>query len=199
MVKVEIMPPSRPVARRPESTPAAPPRMNPGGLLSSTLIRWEAHRHQRTMTAVAERVRAEADLFDAQSQMADSFIRRQRAFARVDELPEIIGADRARRRAARDEEVREHNNEYELAQMRRAAERANAQALLEDANQVLRAQQEHGYSAYEIAWMKRQCERLDVERPRAAGLDRPRMPFGRFRRSRRPSFPPDAASTRARR
>jgi hypothetical protein len=70
--KYEILPPSRAgaLARRDNnSVVAAPPCVNPGNLIESTLTRWEANRHARTIGAVAARTRAEADLFEAQTQV----------------------------------------------------------------------------------------------------------------------------------
>ncbi|WP_194479221.1 hypothetical protein [Bradyrhizobium sp. CCBAU 53338] len=165
MSKIEIIPPNRtiPRPRTEASALVVVPPVNPGGVVGSKATRWHADNQTRAFTALSERTRAEADLFDAQAKAVDSYIRRQQAGARLLELPEIIAADRYRRRAAREEEMRELNHECDLARMRRSAELARAETSLEDANQALRAQREHGFSAYEIEWQKRQCERLDIE------------------------------------
>ena len=70
-------------------------------------MRWTAERDARTLTAIAARTRAEGDLFEAQSEAMESFIKRQRVLGHVQELPEIIATDRARRRAERAEELRD--------------------------------------------------------------------------------------------
>jgi hypothetical protein len=165
MAKVEIIPPGRSLEHRPAKVPApaVPPRMNPGGIVSSTLIRWEANRHARAISAVAERFRAEANLFDAQTQALESYVKRQRAGARVQELPEITATDRARRRAERADELRQAQHQYEVAETRRMTELAHANCVLVDAQQALKAQQENGSGSYELEWKKRKSEILDVE------------------------------------
>jgi hypothetical protein len=167
MAKVEIIPPSRIglPARRSGSAlvSVAPPRVDPGGLVSSTLMRWEANRHSRAISAIAERTRAEASLFDAQTQALESYVKRQRAGARVQELPEIIANDRAIRSTGRAEELRQERHQHELAETRRQAELTHADRALLDARQALQAQREHGYDSYSLEWKKRQCEILDVE------------------------------------
>jgi hypothetical protein len=127
------------------------------------LVRWEATRHTRTLNAVAVRTRAEADLFDAQNQAAESFIKRQRVLARVQELPETIATDRARRRAERAEELRQVGHQHEMAEVQRTTEIAHAERVLIDAQQALKAQRDYGYRTYELEWKKRGCEILDVE------------------------------------
>lgn len=164
MTKVEIIPPSRTnlPARRAEHLPA-PPRVNPGGIVSSTLMRWEANRHSRTISAVAERTRSEAGLFDAQTQLAESFVKRQRAAARVQELPEIIANDRAIRRSERWEALRQVQHQHEMAEVHRQTDLAHADRALVDARQALRAQREHGYDSYALEWKKRASDLLEVE------------------------------------
>lgn len=184
MGKVEVIPASRAnvPARATESAAVlAPSRINPGGLVNSTLMRWEANRQARTLTAVAGRIRAESELFDAQCQALESYGKRQRAAARIEELPEIIAADRARRRAERAEEVRALLNQHQLAESRRMTESAHAERVLVDAQQALQAQREYGYSSYKLEWKKRASEMLDLDlsaeerrailREHLAGLD----------------------------
>jgi hypothetical protein len=104
-----------------------------------------------------------SDLFEAQREAMDSFIKRQRMIGHVQELPEIIATDRARRRAERAEELRDLSNRHEIAETRRMTERAIVERDLVDAQQALTAQWDHGYSSYELEWKKRTCEMLDVE------------------------------------
>jgi hypothetical protein len=162
----EILPPSRsqvPARRESSEIAVAPSRIKPGGVVSSTLMRWTAERDARTFTAVAARTRAEGDLFEAQCQAMESFIKRQRVLGHVQELSEIIATDRARRRAERGEELREGQHRHEFAETRRLTELATVERELLDAQQALKAQREYGYSSYELEWKKRTCEILDVE------------------------------------
>jgi hypothetical protein len=164
--KQEILPPSRsqvPARRENSEIAAAPSRIKPGGAVSSTLMRWAAERDARTFTAVAARTRAESDLFEAQHQAMESFIKRQRVLGHVQELSEIIATDRAQRRAERAEDLRDSRNRHEIAETRRMTERALVERDLVDAQQALTAQRDHGYSSYELEWKKRTCEMLDVE------------------------------------
>jgi DNA-binding transcriptional MerR regulator len=75
----------------------------------------------------------------------------------------MIAADRAKRRAARAEELRMLYHQHELASVRRMTELTRAEAVLEDARQALKAQRDHGESAYDLEWQRRQCESLEVE------------------------------------
>jgi hypothetical protein len=188
MTKVEIIPPNRPVAPRSDrgATSVVPPRLNPGGLLSSTLIRWEANRHARVISAVAERVRAEANLFDAQTQALESYAKRQRVAARVQELPEIIANDRAVRKIEQAEELRQVQHRHETAEKQRKAEVTHADRVLLDARQALKAQREHGYDSYALEWKKRNCEILDVELSMAERKAVLREHMGQFEESSAP-------------
>lgn len=165
MSKIEIIPPSRPTvpARRTGTAVEVATPINPGGIIGSKVTKWQAENQTRALTALSARTRAEADLFAAQTQAVESYINRQQAGARLLELPETIAADRARRRAVREEELRNLYYEHDLARMRRMAEAVRAEAILEDARQALRAQQELGFSEYELEWEQRQCRRLDIQ------------------------------------
>jgi hypothetical protein len=164
--KYEILPPSRgavPARRDNSAVVVSPPRVNPGGVIESILTRWEANRHARTIGAVAVRTRAETDLFEAQTQALNSYVKRQQAGYRLQELPEILNNDRARRRIERAEELRQVQHQFEVAEMHRQTEIARVEVVLVDAQQALRAQRDHGYTTYELGWKKKQCEILDVE------------------------------------
>jgi hypothetical protein len=93
----------------------------------------------------------------------DSYIKRQRVVGRLQELPEIIATDRARRRAERGEELREVHHRHDITGTRRLTELAYVERELLDAQQSLKAQRDHGYGSYELEWKKRSCEMLDVE------------------------------------
>jgi hypothetical protein len=197
MSKVEILPPSRSrlPARRADDAflPAEPPRSDTGGIVQSTLTRWEAARHARAIGAVTERTRAQAGLFDAQSQALESYVKRQRAGARVQELPEMIATDRAKRRAERADEMRQAQHQYELAENRRLAEVAHATRVLVDAQQALKAQREHGYDNYALEWKKRKCEILEVELTAAERREILRQHMGDLEQSSEPRLKPDAS------
>src|SRR5271170_3771144 len=138
MTEYEILPPSRgavPARRENNAVVVSPPRVNPGGMIESTLTRWEANRHARTIGAIAERTRAETDLFNAQTQAVESYVKRQQAGYRLLELPEILSNDRARRRIERTEELRQVQHRYEVAEMHRQTEIARVEAVLVDAQQ----------------------------------------------------------------
>ena len=146
--QVQIIPPPRlpTEAHRMSDLPAiCPPRVNPGGIIDSTLTRWEANRHARTINAVSTRVRAETELFDAQTQALASYIKRQRAFQELQELPEILANDRECRHADRAERLRQHQHASEMAELKRATEIAYGQAALLDARQALKAQRDFGW------------------------------------------------------
>ena len=164
--KYEITPPPRrDVVRRRDTavTIVTPPRVDPGGIIASALTRWEATRHARTISTVTKRTRAETELFDAQSQLVDSYVRRQRAGYRLQELPEILAGDRARRREERSEELRELHHRRETSELQRMTELAHAQRVLVDAEQALKAQREHGFLTHRLAHARKSCELLDVE------------------------------------
>jgi len=165
MSKITIIPPNHNLpVRREEHEPAAQlARINPGGAITSTLMRWEAERHARTFHALTARARAEQGLFDAQADVMDAYVRRGQAAQRLVELPEVLEADSARRQAERTEELRHLQHQHEVARLKREAERAHAERVLVDAQQALRAQREHGYASHELAWHKTKCEMLDVQ------------------------------------
>jgi len=140
MGKQEILPPLRtlPTKARETATPTiVPSRVQPGGIIDSTLMRWKANRHARTLTAVAGRTPAETDLFDAQTQLVEAYGGRQRAVARLQELPEIISNERAKRRVERAEALRQVEHRHELAEAQRMMEIAHAETTLVDAQQAL--------------------------------------------------------------
>jgi hypothetical protein len=165
--KYEIIPPSRSnvPARIDRSARAVGhvSRIEPGGFISSTLMRWDAENHRRVFEALAERNRAEADYLDARTELTVSSIRHAQALTRWAELPEILAADRQRRHSERLQELREIEHAAQLAESRRAVERAQMQSVLVDAEQALRAQREHGYLTHELTWKRRHCELLGVE------------------------------------
>jgi len=190
---MEIIPPLRLPARRDSrAAPAAPPRVNPGGLVSSTLTRWEANHHSRAISAITERTRAEANLLDAQTQALESYVKRQRAGARVQELGEIISNDRAIRRAERAEDLRQIHHQIEFADTRRQTELASADRVLLDAQQALQAQRDHGYDSYALEWKRRKCEILDMELTMAERRAILREHVAEFGDSDRGGLKPDA-------
>ncbi len=154
-----------PSALAPERTlpTVVPPRLDPGGLIDATLARWEATRHARTLDALAKRTRAEAGLFDAQTQALESYVQRQRAAQRLQDLPEVLASERARARIERADLLRQAQHRYELAELARLCELAEAETALLDARQQLDAQRTEGGSTYRLAWTKRRCELLDLE------------------------------------
>lgn len=167
MAKQEILPPLRSstqLARRESAAvTVSPPRINTGGIIETTLTRWEAQRHTRTIHALTAKRQAEVALTEVQTQLVESHIKRQRALYRLQELPEVLANDRAVRQSERAETLRQAQHEYETAEMRRLGELAHAEAALVDAQQQLKAQRDYGYTTYELAWKKKNLEMLDVE------------------------------------
>ena len=149
MSKQEILPPLRslPATQNQATGPTIiPTRVQPGGIINSTLMRWEADRHARTITAVTGKTKAETDLFDAQALLVDAFRRRQQAVEHLRELPEIIESERAKRRSVHAEELRQVQHKHEVAEVNRMTEIARVETVLVDAQQALRAQREFGYT-----------------------------------------------------
>lgn len=164
--QLQIIPPARlpAEAHRPTSPVAVPPpRVNPGGIVESTLTRWEAERHARTINALTSRTRAEMALFDAQTEALSSYIKRARAFQELQELPEILANDEECRRTARMERFRQVQHQYQLAEMERATELTRREVALVDAEQQLKAQRDFGYGHHLLAWKKQGAEMLGVE------------------------------------
>jgi hypothetical protein len=166
VAKQEILPPVRTVPAKPDRVATEQmmiERVRPGGPIRSHLMRWSADRDVPTLKAVAARIKAEAEVFEAQALVAEKFVLRQRKVAEVEELPETIASDRARRRAENAEALRQAEHKYEVGELTRLTEIAHAQAALVDARQALRAQVEHGYMTYELAFEKKYNELLDIE------------------------------------
>lgn len=166
MPKQEILPPQKTLPAKTTEVPlqrVVLERVRPGGMINSNLMRWDADRHAQTFAAVTSATKAEAEFFDAQKQLVEAYVRRQRAVAQFEELPETIASERAKRRAERAEELRQAQHRHELGEVQRLTELAHVEAALVDAQQALRAQREHGYMTYELAWEKKNCEMLDIE------------------------------------
>lgn len=164
--EIEIIPPSRPLARMKGAERQAGSALrptNPGGPISSALMRWEANRHSRVFNALAEATRQKAGLVDAHTELIESQIKHARALYRLDELDEILAADRARRRIERFEEVRDAQHRRDLNERHRMRDVAIAEAALVDAQQALQAQRDHGYIVHELNWKRQRAEVLGVE------------------------------------
>lgn len=119
---------------------AALRRPDTGGILSSTVARWRANSEARALKALANRSYAEAEYFDALVQLIDSYIRAASAADTLQELPEILALDRAKRRADRAEEYLESSHGRVLAKHRRAVELAHAQHEALNAEHAFRSQ-----------------------------------------------------------
>lgn len=135
----------------------------PSGMFNSMLARREAVRQQRVFHALTARAQAQAQFVNAQTTVAEAYTRRERTAALLAELPEVLATEREYRRAERAEELRELRHRHDLAQNRRAAERAQAEALLVEAEQALRAQHEYGYAIHELAWKQKRAAMLDLD------------------------------------
>lgn len=167
MAKQEILPPlhssTQLVRREPAAVSILPPRVDTGGIVQSTLTRWEANRQARAIDAMTRRTQSEVALADAQTRVLESYVKRQRAAYRVQELPEILSNDRAQRRVERANQLREAQHTYEIAEVRRLTELSHAETALKDGQQALEAQRAYGDVTYKVAWKKKTYEMLDVE------------------------------------
>lgn len=167
MAKQEILPPERSttqVARRENTTVSiSPPRIYTGGIVGSTLTRWEATRQARALDAMTRRTQSESALMKAQTEIMETYAARHRAAYRVQELPEIMANDRAQRRVERANKLREAQHTYEVAEVKRLTELSHAETVLTDAKQALEAQRSYGAVTYKLGWKKKASEMLEVE------------------------------------
>lgn len=193
---IEIIPPSRAVQPRPsanrdlaEVRHSTPPRANPGGILSSIPMRWEANAQAKTYDAFARRTVAERALVEADTELGESLIKNVRMRHRFAELPEILATDRTKRQIQRNEELRGLRHQIEMAETRRMQELAVADTSLADARtgltharerltvaqtsllnaeQAFQAQRDHGGRYHELGWKQKNGEReLYVEEQEA--------------------------------
>ena len=102
-------------------------RPDTGGGFSSKIVRWRAESQARALQALANRAYAEAEYFDAQVQLIDSYIAAAFAADTLRDLPDILALDRARRKAQRAETHQQIAHGRAVAKHRRAAEVARAE------------------------------------------------------------------------
>jgi hypothetical protein len=102
-------------------------RPNTGGGFSAKIVRWRAENQARALQALANRAYAEAEYFDAQVQLIDSYIAASCAADTLRDLPDILALDRARRKAQRAEAHQDIAHGRALAKHRRTAELARAE------------------------------------------------------------------------
>ena len=191
---VEIIPPSRSLrtSRSQELTEArqsTPHRANPGGILSSLPIRWEANAQAKSYDAQTRRTSAERALVEADTELGHALVRNVRMRHEFAELPQILATDRTKRQIARAEEIRDLYHRVEIAENRRMRELAEAEIVLTDARsnltraherlttartgllnaeQQYQAQAEHGSRYHELGWKQKIGEReLYVEEQEA--------------------------------
>jgi hypothetical protein len=93
------------------------------------------------LRALANRSYAEAEYFDAQVQLIDSYMGAARAADVLQELPEILALDRATRQAARAEQYLDIAHGRALAKYARSAELAQAKLEAFAVKQACRGQQ----------------------------------------------------------
>jgi chromosome segregation ATPase len=189
--EIEIIPPSRLTqVDLTAETPHMPPvDRNPGGLISSHPVRWEANAQSRSFDAMTRRSSAQRSLMEAEAALGRSLISNARTRHEFDELPQTLALDRYKRQVQRVEEVRDLLHQVELAQARRDREIAEidmqvtkarsdlshartelavAQRALVNADQELESQRQHGKRYHDLGWEHRIGEReLYVEEQRA--------------------------------
>jgi hypothetical protein len=131
----------------------------------------------KTVTALTQLNTSEAALFDSQTAVVESAIKKREALLRYQEQPERWGHELEVRRVQRSNEMREAQHHYEVNEYRRIKEvthmqaelthakavLTNARTVLVDAEQQLSAQRKHGELNYEIAHKKKNLELLDIE------------------------------------
>jgi hypothetical protein len=205
--EVEIIPPARqsnlPTHKR-ENSPSGvsyhePLGVRPGGLVSSTLTRWEANRHTRVYSALSDRTRAETELVNANTALGTSLMKNAHVRHELEELPETLATDRSKRQLKRANELSEAYHQVEIAEARRRLERMEAArnivlartVLAEErqryiaarigllnAEQRLEAQKKFGPRYHELEWQEKIAEReLGVEE-RLAVLNEHRKRIG---------------------
>lgn len=121
---------------------AALRRPDTGGIFGSKVARWRANSQARALKALANRSYAEAEYFDALVQLIDSYIKAAGAADTLQELPEILALDRAKRRVDRAEQYLENSHGRVLAKHRRVVELARAQHEALNAEHAFRSQRE---------------------------------------------------------
>ncbi|MEA2889568.1 MAG: hypothetical protein QOI05_361 [Bradyrhizobium sp.] len=196
---IEVIPPSRSnlPARRSGSSEVAPRRAStapvrvrpPSGIIPSALVRMEARRESRTYDALTTRTNAERSLVEADTALGNALIKNARMRHEYDELPRTLAVDRAKREIKRVDEVRDAYHQFEMAEHRRATERAHADVTLTDArtglttarerltmarkgllnaDQELEAQRQNGSRYHDLEWQRKIGEReLYVEEQQA--------------------------------
>jgi hypothetical protein len=165
-----ILPAERPtntVVSRTSAFAAALRRPDTGGVFASKATRWRIENQTRALKAMAKRAYAEADYFDAQVQLIDSYIRAAGAADMLQELPAILALDRIRRKADRAEDGLELAHRRTLAKHRRAVELARARQQTRNADQAWQAARER----YEPASQRDGEFFCDQSRPRRASTD----------------------------
>lgn len=168
MSKQEILPPlrsSQVTVARPQSTVITVnvPGAHTGGPVSSALNKWRYDYTSRAVDSLTKLNHSEAALFNAQTQVVESTIKKREALLRLQELPERLGHELAVRRVHRANELRQAQHQYEVAEYQRLTEITHRETELTDARQQLVAQRKYGDSTYELAWKKKHLEMLDVE------------------------------------
>lgn len=159
---LEIIPPSRGEVLTGESSrtwPLAPSR-EVDGFFPSFSLRLRADRRTRTLEALTKAMVAARDHFDMETQAIESRIKSREAAYRLQELPEFAAHEAAIRHAERAEASREIQHRHELAEVRRATERAQAERALLAADQATAVERERGY---EILSKRRASEALDLD------------------------------------
>lgn len=149
----------------------------PGVAVNSMMAKWQFENRTRAVDALTRLNHSEAALFQAQTEVVETTIKKREALFRLQELPERLGHELAVRRMERANSFREAQHSYEVNEARRIteliraetehmhakSELARARTTLTDAEQQLRAQKEHGYFNYELAHKKKSLELLDLE------------------------------------
>lgn len=175
MPKQEILPPLRNAqvtVARPQSAivTVAVPGARTGGYVQSAVNEWRWRYTAKAVDSLTKLNTSEAALFNAQTQVIESTVKKHEALFKLQELPEKLGHELAVRRVERADTYRQAQHRYEMNEAQRRTELTHAEVALThgktaltDARQQLKAQEKYGDSTYELAWKKKHLEMLDVE------------------------------------
>ncbi len=161
--QLEIIPPSAGMTARPDNRAdmwGVIPQDNSRGLFSSMRTRWRIERQGRTFEAMKTTMEHASEYFDARTEAIESSVKAWEAEHRLQQLPILAAEEAARQREERAEELRELQHRHDMAELRRATERAEAEAALYAAQSTLATERDLGP---EIHRKKRGIEMLDFD------------------------------------
>jgi hypothetical protein len=154
------------------------PAPRPVGMVGSWLTGFQAEHEARAYRKIAERIRAQTDVLDAQTGLRESTMKLLSKTGELEDFDKTLDIERAERRDNRlarydklDYERDERAHQAELTKRRREKELREAERAIEDANrglfnakQGLENQQRSAQLNAEIWSKRKETESLDAER-----------------------------------